>query len=413
MATTPPPGFRLGAIRPTDAIDAFAKRGLLLPSFRWQEIWQDEHARGFAVAGVMRLDVLALIRQHVAEAVEKGLDLDTFRKGLRGQLVRKGYWGDVEITDPSTGEVRTTKFDERRLELIFQTNMRQSQSAGRWVRGMRVPGAKFVHYRTMGDHLVRKEHRAWDNLVLPAEHPFWQTHLPPNGWRCRCTWGFISEKGIQQLRDAGIKLKTEAPDVQWVEFLNKVTGRTERVPRGIDPGFAYNPGTVAGDKAVERLNTALADVGPTAPGAGNAQALTRGVVARMRTEKGFKQFLADPPKGRLGMPVAAVPAQPGEPAVASVSASALRAQAARGADGGEFPLRLPLQPAQWALSQAIIDEGQRLDLPNGNVLWWWVRGSKVMVLELERAALVWWTQALMTLTQDEAVATYPVLAKVL
>lgn len=413
MPTPPPAGFRLGAIRPTDAINAFAQRGLLLPSFRWQEIWQDEHARGFAVAGVMRLDVLALIRQHVAEAVEKGLDLDTFRNGLRGQLARKGYWGDVEITDPSTGEMRTTRFDERRLELIFQTNMRQSQAAGRWVRGMRSRVLTHIQYRTMGDHLVRKEHQAWDNLVLPREHPFWHTHLPPNGWRCRCTFGFIDQEGMDRLRDAGIKLKTEAPEVRWVEFLNKVTGRTERVPRGIDPGFAYNPGMVGTTKAVERLDTALATVAPTPPGAGNAQALTRGVVARMRSEKGFKQFLAHPPKGAVGMPVAAVPALPGEPPVASVAASALRAQAARGEAGGEFPLRLPLQAAQWALAQAIIDEGQRVDLPNGNVLWWWVRGSKVMVLELERTALVWWTKALMTLTRDEAVAAYAALGKVI
>lgn len=41
-------------------------------------------------------------------------------------------------------------------------------------------------YRHSGAEHPRLQHKAWDGLTLPADHPFWQTHYPPNGWRCRC-----------------------------------------------------------------------------------------------------------------------------------------------------------------------------------------------------------------------------------
>jgi hypothetical protein len=41
-------------------------------------------------------------------------------------------------------------------------------------------------YKTAGDSNVRPSHRAWANITLPIDHPFWNTHYPPNGWNCRC-----------------------------------------------------------------------------------------------------------------------------------------------------------------------------------------------------------------------------------
>lgn len=413
------PGFTLGAIKPQDSIASFTARKLLRPGFRWESVWQAEHARAFTVAGVMRLDVLALIRAQVDKAVEGGLDLATFSKALKPQLQAKGFWGDVEVTDPDTGEVRTTRFNAARLRLIFEVNMRQSAAAGRWARGMR-GRLPFVVYRTMGDERVRASHRPWDFLVLPREHPFWDTHIPPNGWGCRCSFYFTDQAGVDALKAAGFKIRTEPPPIQWVEFLNRVTGQTERVPRGIDPGFAYNPGKLQGghiDQAAQRLQRTLNRVGPTAPGAGNAQQLTSAVVARMRSERGFRQFLKDPPPAQLGMPVAAIPAQAGEPAIASVSALDLRAQIGK----PDYPRPLPTTAAAWALGQAIVDNGERLELADGSVLWWWLRGAagvggdtrRVLVFELRRTALVWWVRTLTTLTPAEALALYPALSRVL
>ncbi|MDO5608269.1 MAG: phage minor head protein [Capnocytophaga sp.] len=43
-----------------------------------------------------------------------------------------------------------------------------------------------LRYKTINDQRVREKHKAWDGIVLPVEHPFWKTHLPPNDWGCRC-----------------------------------------------------------------------------------------------------------------------------------------------------------------------------------------------------------------------------------
>lgn len=404
----------LGAFKPEDSIAAFQQRGLLRPSFRWQDVWQAEHARAFAVAGVMRLDILRTIREQVDLAVSQGRGFGEFHAALKRQLVAKGWWGRIEITDPDTGEVRTTRFDERRLQLIFDVNMRQSHAAGRWARIQRSRVDTHIVYRTMRDERVRASHRPWDDIVLPKDHPWWDTHFPPNGWRCRCTAFGINQRGIERLQQAGSKIKTEPPPTTWVEFANRSTGQAERVPRGIDPGFAYNPGQVHPADALDRLARGINATPEVPKGTGNAHSLARALINRGRGERAFREFLAAPPKGvDANMPVAAVPGLQAEPAVAAVRAADLLRQAAR----ADYPQVLPTTPAAWAMAQAVIDRGQRLDLGEGRVLWWWLRGSgadeRVHVLELQRTVLVWHVRQLAALSRDEARTQYPELARVL
>lgn len=238
-----PRGFRLGVVEPKEALRRFESRQLLLPTFRWQDAWGQDHARGFAVAGVAKTDVLQLLYDELAPAVAEGRRVPEFAKAVQAKLVAKGFWGDVEVKDPTTGKTRTTRFDASRLALIHGVNTRQSFAAGRWERiergKARLP---YVMYRTMRDERVRTAHAAWDGLALPVGHPFWETHFPPCGWRCRCTAFAIDEKGLERYRKAGFKVQTEAPQIEWVTYVNPHTGETALVPRGIDPGFGTNPG---------------------------------------------------------------------------------------------------------------------------------------------------------------------------
>ena len=213
-------------------------------------------------------------------------------------------------------------------------------------------------------------------------------------------------------------MKTEPPPTTFVEFENKSTGQVERVPRGIDPGFAYNPGAVHVAQGVDQLTRSIqaaraATAGPAARPA-TAHQVQRAVIARGRSEKAFRDFLANPPPNtNTGLPVAAVPALQGEPVVASVRAADLLRQAGDQAGEASYPLGLPTKAVGWAIAQAVLDQGQRLQLPNGNTLYWWARGSgssrRVHVLELQRSVLVWWVQQLLALSVDEAQARYPQL----
>ncbi|MEQ1685465.1 MAG: phage minor head protein [Burkholderiaceae bacterium] len=243
-------GLRLGVISPQDAIAAFEARKLLQPSFRWQDVWQAEHQRAFAVAGVSRADVLAVFREQLDAKFAEGTTLAEFRKAIRPALAAKGFWGDVEVTDPANGETRVTRFDDRRLQLIYDVNVRQSYAAGKWDRYQATKKQlPFVLYRTMDDGRVRPEHAAWHNLVLPIDDPWVRSHWCPNGWRCRCVWVQVSQRGVDRLQAAGQKLKFKAPADDFVPYINPWTGEVKSVPRGVDPGFGADPVRNAGRDA--------------------------------------------------------------------------------------------------------------------------------------------------------------------
>lgn len=253
-----PSKLRLGVFEPKDAVAAFEQRKLLLPSFRWQDVWQEEHQRGFAIAGVMRADVLGTVRELIDAKFADGGTLADFRTALRPQLAAKGFWGDVEITDPSTGETRTTRFDNARLQLIYDVNVRQSYAAGKWARFQTTKAQfPFVLYRTMDDGFVRPAHQAWHNLLLPIDDAFWHTHWPPNGWRCRCTVMQLNQRGVDRLQAAGQKFKRQAPAEDWVPYVNPYTGELKAVPRGIDAGFGYNPGVRGSNRDAALAETVL------------------------------------------------------------------------------------------------------------------------------------------------------------
>jgi len=238
-----PAGLKVGLVEPKAAIAAFQARRLLAPSYAWQDVFQDEHSRGYAVAGVQRLDILQIFFDESEAAVNNGGSLKDFRDSILPKLTAKGWWGDIEVKDAATGETRITRFDDRRLKLIYDTNVRQAYAAGRWAETQKTKARlPFLVYFTMQDEHVRASHRRWNALVLPVDHPFWDTHYPPNGWNCRCYAYAIDQKGIDRLRKAGVKIQTEAPAIDWVTYVNPRTGEVVPVPRGIDPGFAYNPG---------------------------------------------------------------------------------------------------------------------------------------------------------------------------
>lgn len=256
--------IRLGAIEPQDAVAVFAERGLLRPTFRWQDMWHEEHARAFTVAGMQRMDILQLFRSNLEEAVRTGLNPQVFRDRMRAALQKEGWWGDVRVTDPKTGEQRITRFNEARLQLIYDTNLRMSHSAGRWAAIQRTKKLfPYIVYRTMRDEKVRASHRPWDGVVLPVDHPWWHTHWPPNGWRCRCVGYPVSAKDLERMRAAGLPVQTEPPEVQWTEYVNPHTGEVQRVPAGIDPGFAYNPGRVRDAQQFQQVLGKAAKAEPT------------------------------------------------------------------------------------------------------------------------------------------------------
>lgn len=252
--------IRLEALPPVEQIATLTQRGVQLhPSFAWQDAAGDVHARAFTVAKSSGFDILRDIHDSLVEALAEGQTFGDWSKRLRPVLEEKGWWGRKEVVDPATGEVVEAQLGSmRRLRIIFDTNMRVSHAAGRWAQIERVAERRpYLRYVAVLDEHTRQTHRRWHGTVLRWDDPWWDEHYPPNGWHCRCTVTQLSERDLKRY---GYTVtdpppSESAPPRAW---RNPRTGEVTKVPAGIDPGWAYNPGKAAltATQALARLGTA-------------------------------------------------------------------------------------------------------------------------------------------------------------
>lgn len=234
------------AVPPLDAIAALFKRGeRLAPEFSWLDTWQEAHARSFTVAKSAGFDILDDIFQALTRALAEGKTFAQFAAELTPLLQARGWWGEQPAFDPQSGEMRWSQLGSlRRLQTIFDVNMRVSYAAGHWTSFERTKAARpFLRYVHLeGQEHPRLLHHLWHNTVLPIDHPWWSTHACPNGWNCHCTLQSLSQRDIDRLQRDGETLRFDPLPGKMVKFVNNRTGEEFDVPEGIDPGWAYNPG---------------------------------------------------------------------------------------------------------------------------------------------------------------------------
>ncbi len=200
---------------------AFFRAKTNLPSERWADIWREQHNVGFMVAGAMKTDLLADLRQAVDAAIAEGRSLKWFQREFKNIVKRTGW----EHTGDAAWRART----------IYDTNMRQAYNAGRYQQLQQFEFWRYVH----GDsRYPRPAHQAKHGLVLPRNAAFWQVWFPQNGWGCKCK---VIGETKQSLERKGLSVSKE-PEIERREWVDKKTGEVHLVPKGIDPGFDYAPG---------------------------------------------------------------------------------------------------------------------------------------------------------------------------
>jgi len=134
-----------------------------------------------------------------------------------------------------------------RSRIIYDTNITQSYNAGRYQQMMAVKHLRpYWEYDHTSIEHPRLEHKAWDSLILPADDEWWNSHYPQNGWGCKCRVHSLSEfEARQKWEKKGLSGPDQSPPIEMEEKVigkNGSNPRTVWVPKGIDPGFAYNPG---------------------------------------------------------------------------------------------------------------------------------------------------------------------------
>lgn len=248
------------AVIPIEATNYLADKQLKT-SWHWDEVYASEHNVAFTVAKVMEQDVLDSIHRHIVRAVESGQTFHSFKRDLLQKLGQSG-WGKYQEIDRKTGEV-LTRLSDSRLKKVYETNVTQAYHAGAWQRFQdgkdHLP---YLRYRIGPSHSHERagiNHDLWDGLVLPVDDPWWQTHMPMNGWGCKCWVQAISQADAEQ---HGI---SHSPKIEYHDWKNQSTGRTHKVPKGIDPGFEHNVGMARQQKHLDLLTDKIRSVASHSP----------------------------------------------------------------------------------------------------------------------------------------------------
>ena len=212
----------------------------LVPTSRWDDISRAQHDRGFMVAGAVKADLLADLARAVDKAVSEGTSLEEFQRDFRAIVERRGWHG-------WTGE--GTKGGEAwRMLTIYRTNMMTSYHAGRFAQ-LTEAGFPFWVYNHSGAVEPRELHLDWNGLILPADHEFWLTHYPPNGWGCGCYVSGAHSMDLAALV-GGDPSKTLPPNWRTLD------PRTN-APVGIDRLWDYAPGASIAEQIIDAKRSRL------------------------------------------------------------------------------------------------------------------------------------------------------------
>ncbi|WP_147613934.1 phage head morphogenesis protein [Treponema pectinovorum] len=240
---------------PKQALE-YIKNKKLRPAFSYKDVWNEEHATAFTVAKAMQLDVLSDIKGAVEKAIENGTTFEQFKKEIKPTLMKKGWWGRKEMTDPLTGRTVDAQLgSDRRLKTIYSTNLRSAYQKGQYDRTMESDLHPYLMYKLGASTNHREAHVRWNNLILTKDDPLWNSIMPPNGYGCKCYTVAVTQARKEKYESEGVPdynpdtqktvrvpVQTTAPKPEYRNFFNERKGTLERIPKGITPGFNWNQG---------------------------------------------------------------------------------------------------------------------------------------------------------------------------
>ena len=196
---------KLRPVKFTEAIEALRRR-LSISEATWDALVAGAELGARAVADETTNTMVESFIRAIISILDEGGTLADFRRDYDA-ITQKHGW-------------KSPKGAGWHSELIFRLHVSNARNAGRWQQIQRVKKFRpYIRYVTVGDHRVRDTHALWHGVILPIEHPFWLSHLPPNGFNCRCYVQSVSERDLQRygwtLTDPGDPLLSVPPDEGW------------------------------------------------------------------------------------------------------------------------------------------------------------------------------------------------------
>ena len=151
---------------PREAIAALLARRELLPDDYYM-LPAAARRQAFMIAGLAGVEQIRAVRDKLADVLLKGGSFDDFKAYAR-------TLPDWKVTPG-------------RLETIYRNAVQQAYNDGAWQRFERAKRRRpYLMYSAINDSRTRPAHRALSGIIRPVDDPFWRSHSPPLGHRCRC-----------------------------------------------------------------------------------------------------------------------------------------------------------------------------------------------------------------------------------
>lgn len=150
----------------------------------WLELDRKARERAFTVARVSKLSLIDRVLKALTKAIEKGETVEQFRKRVGPALERE--WGEERAWH---------------VNVIFRNNVQAAYAHGREAQ-LRTPemleARPFWMFSAILDDRTTDICRPLNGAILPADHPWWQTHTPPLHHNCRSIKRPLSEREAAQ-----------------------------------------------------------------------------------------------------------------------------------------------------------------------------------------------------------------------
>lgn len=114
-------------------------------------------------------------------------------------------------------------YNKRWLRVEYNHAISSARAARKW---QDIQRTKHIYpnlqYKSITDDRTRELHKNWNGIILPVDHPFWNTHFPPNDWECRCT----SKRTDKKIDTKGLEVDNMP---KLPSSFNHNTGKTGKV----------------------------------------------------------------------------------------------------------------------------------------------------------------------------------------
>lgn len=200
---------------PFEEAIAYFRSKISIPAASYKKMVEGYHDFAFSITGLTKGALLDDARWLVDKAISDGTSFDVFVKQWDRLIGRQGW------------EPKGDK--NRRLYLIYDTNVRSAYGAGRG-RQMADPdvAAKrpYILWRHRDSPNPRVNHQQLDGKAIALSDPFWQKVGFQAGWGCRCSGYSVSKEYCDR---NGIEILSKPPDPETIAelgFRRPLTGMT-------------------------------------------------------------------------------------------------------------------------------------------------------------------------------------------